>query len=75
MTLLIRLLFSGLAVVTLLCALMVWRTLCRKGSAIQTRNSVILSLLDSALASRSRQPPFPVCLANRDCHCSLAELC
>lgn len=33
------LLFSGLAVVTLLCALMVWRTLCRKGSAIQTRNS------------------------------------
>ncbi|MGK2154956.1 MFS transporter [Klebsiella pneumoniae] len=33
------LLFSGLAVVTLLCALMVWRTLCRKGGAIQTRDS------------------------------------
>lgn len=33
------LLFSGLAVVTLLCALMVWRTLCRKGSDFQTRNS------------------------------------
>lgn len=32
-------LFSGLAVVTLLCALMVWRTLCRKGGAIQTRHS------------------------------------
>lgn len=32
-------LFSGLAVVTLLCALMVWRTLCRKRGAIQTRNS------------------------------------
>ena len=33
------LLFSGLAVVTLLCALMIWLTLCRKGGAIQTRNS------------------------------------
>ncbi|PJR52539.1 MFS transporter [Klebsiella sp. H-Nf2] len=33
------LLFSALAIVTLLCALMVWRTLCRKGSAFQTRNS------------------------------------
>ncbi len=33
------LLFSGLAVVTLLCALMVWRTLCRKAGAIQTRDS------------------------------------
>ncbi|MCS6067818.1 hypothetical protein LNO81_16375 [Klebsiella variicola subsp. variicola] len=33
------LLFSGLAVVTLVCALMVWRTLCRKAGAIQTRDS------------------------------------
>ncbi|MDR4669429.1 MFS transporter [Klebsiella pneumoniae] len=33
------LLFSGLAVVTLLCALMIWLTLCRKGGAIQTRDS------------------------------------
>ncbi|ONG10624.1 hypothetical protein BXT92_09420 [Klebsiella pneumoniae] len=33
------LLFSGLAVVTLVCALMVWRTLCRKAGAIQTCDS------------------------------------
>lgn len=33
------LLFSGLAVVTLLCALTIWLTLCRKGGAIQTRDS------------------------------------
>ncbi|SAL90181.1 hypothetical protein KPHVMX_140042 [Klebsiella pneumoniae] len=29
----------------------------------------ILNPLDSAVASRSRQPPFPVCSANRDCYC------
>lgn len=62
------LLFSGLAVVTLLCALMIWLTLCRKG-ALSKPATVDPEPLDSAVASRSRQPPFPVCSANRDCYC------
>lgn len=62
------LLFSGLAVVTLLCALMIWLTLCRKG-ALSKPATADPDPHDSALASRSRQPPFPVCSANRDCHC------
>ncbi len=51
------LLFSGLAVVTLLCALMIWLTLCRKG-ALSKPATVDPEPLDSAVASRSRQPPF-----------------
>lgn len=57
------LLFSGLAVVTLLCALMIWLTLCRKG-ALSNPRQWILNPLDSAVASR-----FPVCSANRNCYC------
>lgn len=63
------LLFSGLAVVTLLCALTIWLTLCRKGGRYPNPQQWILNPLDSAVASRSRQPPFPVCSANRDCYC------
>ncbi|QIQ82402.1 hypothetical protein GSR05_05390 [Klebsiella pneumoniae] len=57
------LLFSGLAVVTLLCALMIWLTLCRKG-ALSKPATVDPEPLDSAVASR-----FPVCSANRNCYC------
>nr|MDQ6120602.1 hypothetical protein [Klebsiella pneumoniae subsp. pneumoniae] len=47
------LLFSGLAVVTLLCALMIWLTLCRKGAPSKPA-TVDPEPLDSAVASRFR---------------------
>lgn len=54
------LLFSGLAVVTLLCALMIWLTLCRKGRYPNPRQW-ILNPLDSLTAGRiyrhDRNPP------------------
>ncbi|QPG07525.1 hypothetical protein IUJ34_24130 [Klebsiella pneumoniae subsp. pneumoniae] len=54
------LLFSGLAVVTLLCALMIWLTLCRKG-ALSKPATVDPEPLDSLTSGRiyrhDRNPP------------------
>ncbi len=63
------LLFSGLAVVTLLCALTIWLTLCRKGGRYPNPQQWILNPLDRRGGVTLPATAFPVCSANRDCYC------